>query len=65
MYSLVGVDGNAFAIMAYVSRALRETDLCEEVKEYMSKATSGNYDNLLSVSIEYIDKANAVAENND
>lgn len=62
MYTLVGVDGNAYAIMGYTSRALKETghnDLCQEMVE---KATSGDYNNLIRVCCEYIDIANASLE---
>ena len=61
-YSLVGVDGNAFSIMGYTSRALKETghrDLCDEM---FAKATSGDYNHLISVCMEYIDLANEVVE---
>ncbi len=49
------VDGNAFAIMAVVIRALKMAGQYAEVKEYTEKAMSGNYDNLLRVSMEYVD----------
>lgn len=57
-YSLVGVDGNAYAIMGYVSKALRHSGLSDLCSSYIEEATSGDYDNLLAVSLEYIDKAN-------
>lgn len=60
-YDLVGIDGNAFSVMGYTSKALRCEglgDLCEEMH---TKAMSGDYDNLLCVCMEYIDKANAKA----
>ncbi len=49
------VDGNAFAIMAVVIRALKMAGQYAKVKEYTEKATSGNYNNLLRVSLEYVD----------
>ncbi len=49
------VDGNAFAIMAVVIRALKMAGQYAKVKEYTEKATSGNYDHLLRVSMEYVD----------
>ena len=61
-YDLVGVDGNAFSVMGYVRRALKETGLRDLMEEYSNKAMSGDYNNLLSVSIEYLDKANEKAE---
>jgi hypothetical protein len=56
-YCLVGVD--AFAVMGYVSKAMRETGFTkDEITAYLHKAMSGDYDNLLCVSMEYIDKCN-------
>lgn len=60
-YGLVGVDGNAWAVMGYVSKALKNESLGNLVDEYMEKAMSGDYDNLLRVSLEYLDKANEAA----
>ena len=58
-YSLIGVDGNAFGIMGYVQRCMRETGFTkEEFDEYFKKATSSNYPNLMRVSVEMIDKCN-------
>ena len=57
-YDLIGVDGNAFAIMGYVRRALIESGHGNKVEEYFAKAKSGNYDNLVVVSLDYIDIAN-------
>lgn len=58
-HSLVGVDGNAFAIMGYVNRALRESGNQSRVEEYSKKARAGDYNNLVVVSQDYIDIANA------
>ena len=53
---LVGNDGNAFAILGRVSKALRRAGADKEyVDGYVSKATSGDYDHLLVVSMEYVD----------
>ena len=61
-YTLVGMDGNAFAVMGYVTRAMRECKFSQaEIDEYRSKAQSGDYDNLLAVSIEYVERCNEVA----
>ena len=61
-YSLVGVDGNAYAIMGYTSKALKREGLGDLVDEMHQKATSGDYNNLICVCMEYIDKANYAAE---
>lgn len=51
---LIGEDGNAYAIMGRVTKALRRAGYGPEViKEYRDKATSGDYDNLLRVTMEY------------
>lgn len=61
-YTLVGVDGNAFAVMGYVTKAMRECKLPKaDIDEYCSKAQSGDYDNLLAVSIEYVERCNKAA----
>ena len=57
-YDLIGVDGNAFMVMGYVRRALIESGHGDKVEEYFAKAKSGNYDNLVVVSLDYIDMAN-------
>ena len=57
-FTLVGVDGNAFAVMGYTANALRRAGLKDEVKTMQDKAMSSDYDNLLRVCVEYVDKAN-------
>jgi len=58
-YSLIGVDGNAFSIMGYVRRAMKETGFTkDEIEAYTKDATSGDYDHLLVVSIDMINKCN-------
>ena len=62
-YDLVGVDGNAFAVMGYVLKAMRECKMSKEKQsDYQTKAMSGDYNNLLAVSVEMIDKCNEIAE---
>ena len=51
---LVGEDGNAFAILGRVRRALLRAELPEKAKEYLARATSGDYDHLLAVTLEYV-----------
>ena len=58
-YDLVGVDGNAFSIMGYVSQAMKNEGFTnEEIKNYRNEATSSDYNNLLYVSLKYIDMCN-------
>lgn len=62
-YDLVGVDGNAFAVMGYVLKAMKECKMSKgEQLYYQIKATSSDYNNLLAVSIGMIDKCNEIAE---
>lgn len=52
--TLVGLDGNAFSVIAAVRKAMRSQGFsAEEVTEFTRKATSGDYDNLLRVCMEY------------
>jgi hypothetical protein len=53
---LVGEDGNAFSIMGRVKKALRRAGADKEyIDKYLNEATSGDYDHLLVVSMEYVD----------
>jgi len=52
---LVGTDGNAFSIMGKVVNALRRGGRANLVKEYQKEAMSEDYDNLLRVSMEYVE----------
>ena len=50
------IDGNAFAVLAAVTRALRKAGRGPEViAEYREKATGGDYNHLLAVSMEYVE----------
>ncbi len=51
---LVGENGNAFAIMGRVRKALKRAGYHEAVDEYTKDATAGDYDNLLQVTMEYV-----------
>ena len=62
-YDLVGIDGNAYAIMAYVSRAMKEQKFNHrQIDRYLARAKKKDYNHLLSVSITYIDKCNERAK---
>ena len=53
---LVGEDGNAFSIMGRVKQSLRRAGAdMEYIDKYLNEATSGDYDHLLVVSMEYVD----------
>ena len=58
-YTLDDVDGNAFAIMAYVRSAMkREGKSNEEIDNYLKDAQSSDYHHLLQVSVEMCEKLN-------
>ena len=52
---LVGEDGNAFFIMGRVITALKRAGHDDLAVEYRKEATSGDYDNLLRVTMDYVD----------
>ena len=52
---LTGNDGNAFAIMGAVRKALRRAKVSsEEIAEYTAQSTSGDYDNLLVTAMDWV-----------
>ncbi len=55
---LVGGDGNAFAVIGAVMKALKRAGLTKDEQDaYMSEATSGDYDNLLRVTMDWVNVA--------
>ena len=52
---LVGNDGNAFAILGRVSKALRRAGHGDAVTQFQADATSGDYDHLLQTCMEYVE----------
>ena len=67
MYSLVGVNGNAYVIMGYTRRAMKNEGFEEnDIEQMMADATSGDYDNLIRVCSSWIDAVNEkVGEEDD
>lgn len=52
---LVGHDGNAYAIMGAVQKALKKAGATqEELSQYFAESTAGDYDNLLRVAMEWV-----------
>jgi len=52
---LTGKDGNAFAILGRVQRALRNAGVDRvEVKQFMMDATAGDYNHLLQVCLAWV-----------
>lgn len=65
-YDLTTVDGNAYCIMGYVLAAMRKEGYTkEQQQEYTKKAMSSDYSNLVSVSLDYIDKLNGNEDTNN
>lgn len=59
-YTLVGVDGNAYCVMGYVTNAMRECRFSrEEISGYMNDAMSADYNNLLAVSADMVERCNS------
>lgn len=53
---LTGSDGNAFMIMGKVSKALRRHGVSrEEIDQFQEESMSGDYDNLLSTAMRWVD----------
>jgi hypothetical protein len=52
---LTGQDGNAFAIMGAVQKALRKAGVPQtELDEYYRESTSGDYDGLLRTAMRWV-----------
>ena len=53
--SLTGIDGNAFSIMGAVTKAMRRAGVSrEEQDQYFKEATSGDYNQLLVTTMEWV-----------
>ena len=58
-FSLVGVNGNAFNVLAYTANAMKKAGFQPaEIREYERLATSGNYNTLLCLSVDKINECN-------
>mgnify|MGYP000926631824 FL=1 len=51
---LTGTDGNAFAILGKVRRAILKSNHPELIDQFMTDATSGDYDYLLATCFRYV-----------
>ncbi len=52
---LTGEDGNAFAILGKVQKALRRGGASgEAIDEFMAEAKSGDYDHLLQTAMRWV-----------
>lgn len=52
---LTGEDGNAFAVLGRVARAMRRAGHGDAVEAFMAEATSGDYDHLLATAMNWVD----------
>lgn len=53
--TLLGEDGNAFAIMGAVKKALRRNGVsAEEIAQYSTESMSGDYNNLLLTAAKWV-----------
>ena len=58
-YSLVGVNGNAYAVMGYTADAMRKAGFSkEDIDKMYSEAKNGDYTHLISVCMDYIEEVN-------
>ena len=65
-YTLVGINGNAYNIMGYVRDAMHDANMTnDDIDAYVKDATSSDYDHLLAVSCEMIDRVNEILGLND
>ena len=62
---LVGEDGNAFSILSRVKRALIKAGHAELAERYIKEATSGSYDRLLAVTMEYVEEDGGTDDDSD
>lgn len=54
--SLIGQDGNAFAILGLVKMAAKKAGWDKQaIKCFVNEATGGDYDNLLQTCMKYFD----------
>lgn len=52
---LIGTDGNAFALIGRVRKALKENGFAHFVEPFVEEAMSGDYNHLLTVIGDYVD----------
>ena len=51
---LIGEDGNAFAIIGRVRKALKRAGHADLAAKFLEEATSGDYDHLLQICMKYV-----------
>lgn len=54
--TLIGVDGNAYAILGYTERQLKRASWPkEDIKQVMDTATSGDYNNVIATCMSVLE----------
>ena len=54
---LVGEDGNVFAIMGRVTKALKRAGMADRAEEYLARVMNcRSYDDALMITLEYVDE---------
>jgi hypothetical protein len=53
---LTGTNGNAFAVMGKVTRALKQNNISKEIQDkFFEEATSGDYNHVLQTCMDYVE----------
>lgn len=52
---LTGRNGNAFAVLGTVMRALTDAGYADAADDFREEATSGDYDHLLQTAMAYVE----------
>lgn len=61
-YSLIGIDGNAYSVLGYTIKAMRQCGYSENaIETYRGEAISSDYDHLLNVSLIMINNCNKLS----
>jgi hypothetical protein len=55
VYEFRVLEGKGILILGKVHKAMMRAGFVEEAKQYMAEAMSGDYDNLLAVTMEYVE----------
>lgn len=51
---LTGADGNAYAILGAVSKALKRAGHADGAEAFLAEATAGDYNHLLVTAMKYV-----------
>lgn len=60
-FTLVGVNGNAFCVIAYTCNAMKKVGInYSEIQDYKKKVTQSDYDTVIVLSLEQLDRCNSM-----